>query len=125
MPERLSIREAVAEQLGDLGNRTRSAVVEHFARQEAEKQANAIISGLSKLKELERDRVKIKPTFAGYNGAGEGVGEALFSKDQIEQMKKLDEQIEKMSKAITKADDKADFGDLYSLTKGGNQKPAE
>jgi hypothetical protein len=125
MPERLTIREAVAEQLGDLSNRTRSAVVEHFARQEAEKQANAIIAGLSKLKELERDRMKIKPTNAGYDGAGNAVGEPMFSKEQVEQMKKLDEQIEKLSKAITKADDKADFGDLYNLTKGGNQKQGE
>lgn len=127
MPEvkRLTIREAVAEQLGDLGNRTRNAVVEHFARIEAEKQSNAIIAGLNKLNDLEKQRVRIKPSFAGYGVDGKGIGEEMFSKEQLDQIKKLEEQIEKLSKAITKADDKSDFGDLYNLTKGGSEKAAE
>jgi predicted transcriptional regulator len=114
---RPSIREAVAEQLGNLSDRTRAAVVEHFAAEQATKQANAIVAGLSKLAELEKERVRIKPTAAGFNAGGEQIGEAMFSKEQIDQMKKLDEQLEKWSKAINKADDKGDFGDLYNLTK--------
>lgn len=120
MPEeRKTIREAVAEQLGNLSQRTREAVIEHFAAEQAQKQAAAIISGLSKLADLENQRRRIKPVPAGFNAAGDAVGEPMFTKEQITDMKKLDEQIEKLSKAITKADEQADFGDLYNATKGG------
>ena len=115
-----TIKEAVAETLGNLGDRTRAAVVEHFAAAEAGKQANAIIAGLNKLDALVKDRYKIKPTFIGFDADGKPVGEAIFQKQQLDDLKKLNEQIEKLEKAINKADENADFGDLYNLTKGGN-----
>lgn len=115
--ERLTIREAVADTLGNLSERTRGQVVEHFASIEATKQANAIIGGLDKLASLENERRRIKPAYAGYDLEGKGIGDALFSKEQVEQNKKLGEQIEKLAKAINKADENADFGDLYNLVK--------
>lgn len=121
MPEALarpSIREAVAETLGTLSERTRAAVVEHFAAAEAGKQADAIIVGLGKLAALEKERVRIKPSPAGFDLDGKPVGEPVFTKEQVEQAKKLNEQIEKLMRAINKADENADFGDLYNLTKG-------
>lgn len=115
--ERLTIRAAVAETLKDLSERTRNQVVEHFATAEAAKQAGAIIKGLDKLTELERDLSKVRPQNTAFNLAGDPVGEATFTKDQIEQRKKLAEQIEKLTKAINKADENNDFGDLYNLAK--------
>lgn len=112
-----TIREAVAETLGNLSERTRGQVIEHFAAAEATKQANAIIAGLDKLTSLENERRRIKPVPAGFDLEGKPIGEAVFTKDQVEQNKKLGEQIEKLTKAITKADEKADFGDLYNLAK--------
>ncbi len=124
--ERPTIREAVASTLNNLTDRTRSAVIEHFAAAEATKQANAIIAGLDKLASLENERRRIKPVVSGFAIDGTAVGDPVFTKDQVEQNKKLGEQIEKLERAITKADDKADFGDLYNLTKGGgSNKPAE
>jgi hypothetical protein len=118
MPEaRPTIREAVADTLGNLSERTRNQVVEHFAAIEATKQANAIIGGLDKLASLENERRRIKPAYHGYDIEGKGIGEPLFSKEQVEQNKKLGEQIEKLTKAINKADENADFGDLYNLVK--------
>lgn len=115
--EKLSIREAVVVGMSGLGDRSRGLVIEHYAKQEADKQSVALIAGLDKLKTLELDLRKVKPQYAGFNEAGEGVGEAVFSKDQIEQRKKLTEQIEKLTKAINKADDAGDFGDLYNVSK--------
>lgn len=112
-----TIREAVGEVLGNLSERTRNQVVEHFAAKEATKQATALIAGLDKLSQLEGERRKIKPTYAGFDIDGKGIGEAVFTKEQVEQNKKLGEQIEKLTKAINKADEKADFGDLYNLVK--------
>ena len=120
MPEAApkTIREAVADTLGNLSERTRNQVIEHFAAmREAAKQANALIGGLDKLASLENERRRIKPSFAGYDIEGKGIGEATYSKEQVDQNKKLGEQIEKLTKAINKADEKADFGDLYNLVK--------
>ena len=119
MPEAApkTIREAVADTLGNLSERTRNQVVEHFAAIEATKQATAIIAGLDKLSALENERRRIKPNYQGFDIEGKGVGDPFFTKEQVEQNKKLGEQIEKLTKAITKADEKADFGDLYNLVK--------
>lgn len=112
-----TIREAVAENLNTLSERTRNQVIEHFATIEATKQATALIGGLDKLASLENERRRIKPTTAGFDIEGNGVGDPVFTKEQVEQNKKLGEQIDKLTKAITKADEKADFSDLYNLVK--------
>lgn len=113
----LTIRTAVRDSLAGLGPRTREQVIEVFASREADKQANALVKGLDKLTELERELVKIKPSYAGFDIEGNGVGAAMFTKEQLDQRKKTSEQIEKLKKAINKADDKGDFGDLYNVVK--------
>lgn len=119
MPEEApkTIREAVADSLSNLSERTRAQVIEHFASKEADKQADALVKGLNKLDELTRERYKIKPAYVGYDAEGKGVGEPFFTKEQLESLKKNGEQTDKLTKAIEKADDKNDFGDLYNLTK--------
>lgn len=114
----VTIRAAVLETVKNVGPRTRNAVVEHFAQREADKQAQALIKGLDKLTELERDLSKVRPQHTMFDETGSGVGNPTFTKEQVEQRKKFSEQIEKLTKAINKADDNNDFGDLYNLTKG-------
>lgn len=113
----LTIRSQVRERLASVGDRTREQVIEHFAQQEADKQARAIISGLDKLDGLERDLRKVKPQVTGFDADGAPVGEPTFTKEQVEERKKLGQQIEKLTNAINKADDRGDFGDLYNLAK--------
>ena len=113
----VSLRDAIAESLDNLTGRTRDAVIEHFAKIEADKRAKALIAGLDKLDTLNSERRRIKPTFAGYSVEGEPVGPAMFSKEQLDSLKKVDEQIEKLEKAIERADTSADFDTLYKLTK--------
>jgi hypothetical protein len=114
----LTIRAAVAESVKNVGPRTRDAVVEHFAQREAEKQAQALIKGLDKLGGLEHDLIKIRPQHTMFDATGGGVGDPTFTKEQVENRKKLTEQIEKLTKSINKADDQNDFGDLYNVVKG-------
>lgn len=116
--DRSSIRDAVRTNLTEtLPTRTRGFVVEHFAKLEAEKQGTALIKGLDKLSNLERDLNKInRPDIKTFNEDGSEAS-ASWSKDRLEERKKLTEQIEKLTKAIDKADDKGDFADLYNLTK--------
>lgn len=114
---RVTISEAVKSGLSALAGRTRDAVVEHFAAKEAGKQAEALIKGLDKLNDLSREASKLsRPDIETFNGDGTSASVA-FSKERIEQKKKLDEQIGKLTRAIDKADDKGDFGDLYNLVK--------
>lgn len=113
----IGIRAAVAAGVASLGARTREEVVEHFAAQQATKQAEALIKGLDKLTSLERELQKInKPDVQTFDEDGT-VASATFSKERIEERKKLNEQIEKLTKAINKADEGDDFGDLYNLAK--------
>jgi len=113
----LTIREAVAASLKNLGTRTRESVVEHFAAERAQKQATALIKGLDKLTALERDLNKInRPDVVNYDGNGDALP-GVFSKERIEERKKLNEQIEKLTNAINKADDLGDFDKLFELTK--------
>ncbi len=114
----VTIRAAVLESVKNVGPRTREAVVEHFAQREADKQAQALIKGLDKLSDLEKDLSKVRPQHTMFDETGAGVGNPTFTKEQVEQRKKLNEQIDKLTKAINKADDQNDFGDLYNLTKG-------
>lgn len=112
-----SIREAVAEALSDLGGNTRARVVEHFANIEAQKRADALVAGLNKLNDLEREAKKLtKGDVVTYNEDGSEASSA-FSKERIDARKKLSEQIEKLTKAMNKADESSDFGDLYNLVK--------
>lgn len=115
----IGIRAAVAAGVSSLGARTRESVVEHFAQAQADKQAKALISGLEKLTTMERDLQKInKPDVQTFNEDGT-VASATFSKERIEERKKLNEKIEKLTKAINKADESDDFGDLYNLANAG------
>lgn len=116
-PAQLSIREAVAAGLTNLGGRTRESVIEYFAAAKAEKQAQALIKGLDKLNGFERELQKInRPDVITYDSEG-AQASATFSKERIEERKKLNEQIEKLSNAINKADDTNDFDKLFELTK--------
>ena len=115
--EKQTIRDAVASGLENLSGRTREQVVEHFAQIEADRRAKAIITALDKLNDLEDQLKRVKPAPIGFDESGSPIGTPVFSKDQTEQRKKLSEQIEKLTKALDKADDKSDFGDLYNLTK--------
>jgi hypothetical protein len=114
----LNIRAAVAAHLVDtLPENTRTRVINHYAEIEAGKQATALIAGIDKLTGFERDLQKIRPQNTMFDEQGAPVGVPTFTKQQVDDRKKLQEQIDKLSRAITKADDAGDFGDLYNLVK--------
>lgn len=115
---RINIREAVANHLtAHLSGRTREAVIEHFAKKEADKQANAMISAINQLSTLQHELNRIRPQHTAFDVDGNPVGEPTYTKEQVESRKKLRDQIDKLERALNKADDNGDFGDLYNLTK--------
>lgn len=115
--KRVSIREAVAESVSNVGERTRNQVVEAFAQREADKRATALVKALDKLTELEKEGYKLaKPDIQTFNDDG-SVKDASFSGERIKARKEHAEKLEKLTNALNNADDKGDFSKLYDLTK--------
>lgn len=93
----------------------RTAVVEHLVQEKLKERERAALTGLAKLKEARANYAKIKPAPAGYDDTGKPVA-GLFTKEQIEERKKTDEQIKKLEQAIELAlGEKADYSKLLTL----------
>lgn len=116
LPLVTTISEAIAARLSGVAPLTRDKVIDHFAQKLATKQADALIAGLDKLDALQKDFYKLKADQIVYNEGGTAISEG-FTKGRLDERKKLIEQIDKLTRAIDKADVKGDFGDLYGLTK--------
>lgn len=113
-----SVQTKVAEQLGKISEKVETSVVDVFVKRELDKRSTALVQVLDTLDQLERDLKKIKPDMVFYSEAG--VEEAAsYSKAKNEEKKKLQEKIGKYTKAIEKALDKGDFGDVYNLKNQG------
>lgn len=115
--KRVSIREAVAESVSNVGERTRNQVVEAFAQREADKRATALVKALDKLTELEREGYKLKkPDIVSFNEDG-SPKDSAYSQERVKAIKEHGEKLEKLTNAINAADDKGDFSKLYDLVK--------
>lgn len=113
----IGIRAAVAASVANVGDRTRASVIEHFAQAQADKQATALIKGLDKLAELEREGYKLKkPDIQTFNEDGTPKDSA-YSQDRVKAIKEHGEKLEKLTNAINAADDKGDFSKLFDLVK--------
>lgn len=118
--ETLPIRVKIAEKLGGLGPSIESAVIEHLANEEVEKKKTTLVVALDALTKMENaHRRLLKPDLVFGNSEGGDKVEA-FTPGRQEEIKKSKEKIEKMERAITKALEKGDFGDVLNLT--GNIK---
>lgn len=110
---RPTIRDSVRESLKSLGPKTREMVIDHYANLEADKQATALIKTIDKLSEAEKTMQRMRPDLETYGDDGK-VQSSGWSKAKLEERTKLQEKIDKLTKAINKADD-GDFGDLYNV----------
>lgn len=113
-----SIHEAVAEQVSKIAPVVKERVVNLLVEKEVNRRTELISQGLTRLSELDKENRKLsKPDHVTYSG--DGTKSEVFSKDQFEQREKLHEKIDKLEKAIAKAIDNGDIGDLANLV---NQK---
>ena len=72
------------------------------------------------LGKLEGEMNKVRPDKT-FDSKGEVISE-FFTKVKLEEKNKLQQKIDRHTKAITKALEKGDFGDVYNLKSGDNQK---
>jgi hypothetical protein len=112
-----SVKESVTEQLGSIGPNVREKVVTLLVDAEVEKRTNAVVSVVKKLDDAVLALRKVsKPDVETFNADGT-VASATFSKPRLDEMKKTQETIAKLEKALDEAFDKSDFQKVFDLSK--------
>jgi hypothetical protein len=111
----ISVQVKVAEQISQLGPSVEDQVVRALADREKNRRADALVKALDDLARFEQDFKKLKPDQVAFDDKGEKVSET-FSKIRIDERDKLTKKIEKYTKAINKALENKDFGDVYNLS---------
>jgi hypothetical protein len=117
-----SVREAVAEKLATSGETVKGRVVDLMVEETLKKRVGQVMSAMTERDNLEKDLRKLKPDVLHYDESGAPAA-TLYSKVAIEQRKKVTDRIAKVEKAIAKALDENDFGDVMQL--GGKEPPKD
>jgi len=115
-----SIREKIAETIVNAAASVEDKVVDVFVDREVAKRSEALVKVIDKINDAENSLKKIRPDQISYNEKGEKVQES-FSKGKLDEKNKLHQQIDKIMKAITKALENNDYGDVYNLAGGKDQ----
>jgi multidrug resistance efflux pump len=112
-----SINEQVAAKLADISPTVTGKVVDLLVEKEVNRRVELITQGLSKLNEFDRETRKLsKPDVEAFN-ADLTPAAPQFTKARVEEIKKHGEKVEKLTKALDKAIDSGDIGDLANLVK--------
>jgi len=112
-----TLQQAVAERIAGSGDAVLERVAEHFADETIKKRVDQVKQAMTQLDNLERDLRKIKADQVAYDESGKVV-HTLYSREKLEERKKLTQRIEKVQRAIDKALTKGDYGDIGGLGSG-------
>jgi hypothetical protein len=110
-----TVHSKVAEAITNLGPSTEEKIVDTIVDREKVRRANAWVQVWDILTKLQNDLKKIKPQHLHYDDEGKGVGEPHFSKQQADERKKLQDQINKRVNALNKALEKEEWDDVFNL----------
>lgn len=111
-----TIQNKIAEQISTLAPAVEDEVVKALVNRQLNKRSTAVVSAVDLLERLEIDLRKINPEKT-YDKDGNVVSE-YYTKQKLEERNKLLQKIEKLNKALNKALEKSDYGDLYNLGSG-------
>lgn len=118
-----SLQAKVAEKISTIAPVVEDKIIDALVAREVNRRSDALTKAIDDLNKMEGEQRRIKPDQVQYNEDG-SVKDQSYSKAKIEELKKLKQKIEKYTNAINKALDKADYGDVYNLSKANdNQKP--
>ena len=112
----LTTQNKIAEQISTLAPAVEDEVVKALVNRQLNKRSTAVVSAVDLLERLEIDLRKINPEKT-YDKDGNVVSE-YYTKQKLEERNKLLQKIEKLNKALNKALEKSDYGDLYNLGSG-------
>ena len=110
------LRKDVVERLAGSGTQVRNLVVNKLVDEEIEKRKVAVLSVLGKVEDKYKELNKAeKQGTVTYNSAGAPTTDPVFTKQQVDTMNKLREEIESLQKALEKAFTESDFKKLYEF----------
>ena len=119
----LTIHLSIANKIKDLGPKVHEKVVDAVVNRELDKRSTAIVKAIDDLDKLSKQFKKLGPDIISYDEKGAKISEN-FSKARIDERNKASGKIDKWTKALNKALESSDFGDLYNLgtteDKGGS-----
>jgi hypothetical protein len=112
----IALRKEVVERLTASGGKVRDLVVNELVESEITKRKTAVVGLLTKVDEKYKELKKAQAQGTqNFNLAGQPVGEPIFTKQQVEAVKKLTEEIERIQTALEKAFSDGDFKKVYEL----------
>lgn len=120
----MNITEAVAKKIADAGPDTLERVVSTLAEEVLRKRVNALVSAYTESDNLAKKLRTLKPDQLGYDDTGAVVSQS-YSKQRLEERKKVEARTARVNKAINKAVESNDFGDLFKLGDGKSEASAE
>jgi hypothetical protein len=109
------IRKAVADGLIKVNDKVRAAIVADISEKEFQKRVEATTKVLEEFEKIERDLRKIKPVPTGFDLKGQPVGDPVYSREQVEEVKKATEKLDKLNKALEKALNDNDFSKVFEI----------
>lgn len=113
----LSLQIKVADMIKTSGpQQVEDKVIGALVSREVSRRSDALTQAIDGLSKMEGDLKRIKPDIVTYNEDA-SVKDSSFTKAKTEEKQKLDKKIDKYTKAINKALEANDYGDLYNLGK--------
>ena len=127
-----TIEEAVAERFAKLGGEVADAAINILVEKELDKRKVQVVSAFSEYDELQKRLRRLdKGDVLSYNGDG-SVATQAFSKQRLDELKKVKERMAKLEKALEDAIANSDFKKLNELgnapkfsDKGNTEEGAE
>lgn len=114
-PTHHNIRLKVKDGLITANNVVRTRIVAAEVEKEIQRRVTATESVLEKIEKLESENRKVRPIPAGFSATGTPVGEPVYTKDQVDTLKKNREQLAKLEDALSKALEANSFDKVFEL----------
>lgn len=112
-----NINQEVAKRIASSGADITERVIAHLAEEEIKRRADKVVQTVVEINKLTKSLDKVQPDVVSYNEDGT-VANKAWSKNKLEEKKKLTDKIAKLQKALDKALDQSDFGELLGLQFG-------
>lgn len=113
----LSLQIKVAALIKDKApQQVEDKVVDALVAREVSRRSDALTKAIDEYARIEGEIKRIKPDVVTYN-IDKSIKDSSYSKAKVEELEKLNKKLDKHEKAITKALEDKDYGDLYNLGK--------
>ncbi len=118
VPPAITIRTEIADRLATTAPAVREAVISELTTKEITARKDAVLSLLTKFDDKSKELKKAENGGAyALDINGNKVGDPSFTKEQVESIKKLREEITGISTALTNFFEKNDTKKLYEIAK--------